>query len=113
MIYFKKFEANARKPEELDYILFGSRREQFVAHLITAKPDFDQVLGVDVADDQLRSAVANNPQPVQIEIPGMPNDRPVSDTAPLRAIAMQEIGKPTAILNDPHQYYLEFCDLSH
>jgi hypothetical protein len=71
VIYFKKFETNARKPAGLYYILFGNNREQFVAHLITAKPDFDQVLRVEVNDDQLRSAIATNLQHELVEIPGM------------------------------------------
>jgi hypothetical protein len=113
VIYFKKFEMNAHKPAELYYILFGSSSEQFVAHLITAKPDFDQVLRVEVDDDQLRSAVASNLQHIQLEIAGMPDDKPVSDAEPLRAIALQDVGKRALILNNPHQYYLEFGDLSH
>lgn len=113
VIYFKKFETNARKPAGLYYILFGNSREQFVAHLITAKPDFDQVLRVKVDDDQLLSAIATSPQHEFLEIPGMPNDAPVADSEPLRAIALQDIGNRDRILNNPHQYYLEFGDLSH
>ncbi|MGB8629927.1 MAG: hypothetical protein WCD69_11120 [Xanthobacteraceae bacterium] len=86
VIYFKKFETNASKPAGLYYILFGSSREQFVAHLITAKPDFDQVLRVEVADDQFSSVVASTMQHELLKIPGMPNDAPVSDTEPLHAI---------------------------
>jgi hypothetical protein len=113
VIYFKKFEPNARKPAELHYILFGDSREQFIAHLITAKPDFDQVLRVKVDDDQFKPAVAGNPRHTELEIPGMPDDTPVSDAGPLHAMAPQDTGKRDFILSNPHQYYLEFGDLSH
>lgn len=113
VIYFKKFETNASKPAGLYYILFGSSREQFVAHLITAKPDFDQVLRVEVADDQFSSVVASTMQHELLKIPGMSNDAPVSDTEPLHAIPLQDMGDRDLILKSPHQYYLEFGDLSH
>jgi hypothetical protein len=82
VIYFKKFEKDAHKPAGLDYILFGSSREQFLAHLITAKPDFDQVLSIEADNDQMKSAV-ENAHYVMLEIPGTPNSKPVSDTKPL------------------------------
>lgn len=111
VIYFKKFEKDAHKPAGLDYILFGSSREQFLAHLITAKPDFDQVLSVEADNNQIKSAV-ENAQYVVLEIPGTPNSKPVSETEPLRAIAMQAKGKLALTLRKPREYYLEFGDLS-
>jgi hypothetical protein len=112
VIYFRNFEKDARKAEALDYILFGSSREQFIAHLITAKPDFDQVLGVEVDNGQLKSAVEHRKH-VVLEIPGSPGDRPVSTTGPVRAVALQAKGEISLTLRNPHEYYLEFDDLSH
>ena len=112
VIYFKKFEKDAHKPAALDYILFGSSREQFMAHLITAKPDFDQVLSVEADNDQTKSAIENS-QYAMLEIPGTPNSKPVSDTEPLHAIAMQAKGQLALTLRKPREYYLEFDDLSH
>jgi hypothetical protein len=37
----------AEKPEKLSYTLFGKGTELFLAHLITAPPDFDQILSVE------------------------------------------------------------------
>jgi hypothetical protein len=112
VIYFKKFENDAHKPAGLDYILFGSSREQFMAHLITAKPDFDQVLGVEVDNDQTKAAI-ENAQYAMLEIPGTPNDKPVSGTRPLRAMTIRAKGQFALTLRKPHEYYLEFDDLSH
>jgi hypothetical protein len=40
----------AKKPRQLEYLLFGKGQEFFLAHLITKAPDFDQVLSVATAD---------------------------------------------------------------
>lgn len=112
VIYFKNFAEDAPKAETLDYILFGSQHEQFIAHLITAKPDFDQVMSVEVGNDQLKSAVEKLNH-VVLEIPGSTNDKPISGPAALRAIALEANTKVTLTLSHPHQYYLEFDDLSH
>jgi hypothetical protein len=112
VIYFRSFEKDAHKAEALDYILFGSSREQFIAHLITAKPDFDQILGVEIDNDQLKSSVENLKH-VVLEIPGSPNDKPVSGRGPVRAVALQAKKQLPLTLRNPHEYYLEFDDLSH
>jgi hypothetical protein len=112
VIYFKNFDKDPHKAEALDYILFGSSREQFIAHLITAKPDFDQVLGVEIDNDQLKSTVESQKH-VVLEIPGAPNDRPVSGAGPVRAIALRTKRQLPLTLRNPYEYYLEFDDLSH
>ncbi len=45
-------QAGPTRPDELDYILFGSDAELFLAHRITQPPDFDQLLGVTVSGHQ-------------------------------------------------------------
>ena len=42
------FDPTATKPATLEYILFGSGPERYLAHTIAAAPDFDQVLAVTV-----------------------------------------------------------------
>lgn len=49
VVYSRKFDLKQlQKWEELDYILFGSDEELFLAHLISAPPDFDQILSVKI-----------------------------------------------------------------
>lgn len=60
---FRRFDPKARKPARLEYLLFGKGQELFLAHVITAPPDFDQLLAVTVAghaftDDELAQGVA-------------------------------------------------------
>jgi hypothetical protein len=46
--HFRQFDPKAKKPARLEYLLFGRGQELFLAHLITAPPDFDQILAVKV-----------------------------------------------------------------
>lgn len=48
VVYFQKFDSIARRPAQLEYLLFGKGEELFLAHLIVAPPDFDQVVSVKV-----------------------------------------------------------------
>jgi hypothetical protein len=44
VIYFKQFSPNDVKPKDPEFISFGEGPEQFLAHVITTKPDYDQIL---------------------------------------------------------------------
>jgi hypothetical protein len=46
VIYFEKFDRGESKSPDADFILFGNIKEQFAAHHITNKPDFDQIIQV-------------------------------------------------------------------
>ena len=48
VVHFQEFDPAAKKPERLEYLLFGRGSEIFMAHLVTRPPDFDQVLAVTV-----------------------------------------------------------------
>ncbi len=47
VLLFRKFDPLASKPSSLELFVFGNQTEKFAAHLIQAKPDFDQILQVD------------------------------------------------------------------
>jgi hypothetical protein len=62
VVYFQKLDPQAQPLPHLKYLLFGKEGELFLAHLITRKPDFDQVLSVEVvdhgfSDEELRRGV--------------------------------------------------------
>jgi hypothetical protein len=47
VLYFRQFKPDATQPTSSEYLLFGSGiNEQLAAHLITAPPDFDQVVAL-------------------------------------------------------------------
>ncbi len=50
VVHFRAFEEGSKKPPELEYLLFGRGEEQFLAHLITAPPDFDHIVSVRATD---------------------------------------------------------------
>jgi len=52
VVHFREFDSEAKKPSQLEYLLFGKGQELFLAHLITKSPDFDQILSVKVPDNK-------------------------------------------------------------
>lgn len=53
VVHFREFDPKATRPARLEYLLFGKGGELFLAHLIVAPPDFDQVLSVKVTGHEL------------------------------------------------------------
>lgn len=53
VVHGRTFEPQASKPSELEYILFGTGSELYLAHAIFGPPDFDHVLSVKLTDHQL------------------------------------------------------------
>ena len=56
VVHFHKFIPGAAKPNQLQYLLFGKGPETFLAHLIAAPPDFDQMISVKVTGQQFTDA---------------------------------------------------------
>jgi hypothetical protein len=63
VVHQHRLDPRATAPEHLSYLLFGKGAELFLAHRITGRPAFDQLLaigrllGPEVTDDQLRHGV--------------------------------------------------------
>jgi hypothetical protein len=62
VVHFREFDLKAKRPDRLEYLLFGKGGELFLAHLIVTPPDFDQVLSVRVeghefTDEELAKGV--------------------------------------------------------
>lgn len=71
IVHAHKFEPDAGRLEQLEYLLFGRGSERFMAHLVTGPPDFDQLLAVelkgqDFSDQELRHGV-------RLSLPGREN----------------------------------------
>lgn len=64
IVYFKRFDSQAKLPSYLEYLLFGDRSEQYIAHVLTKPRDFDQILAVktplDLTSAELAKAVSLN-----------------------------------------------------
>ena len=59
VVHAHKFEPSEAKPEKLQYLLFGTGGELFLAHLITKPPDFDQILSVRATGHQFTDEELN------------------------------------------------------
>ncbi|HEY5813575.1 MAG TPA: hypothetical protein VIT23_13085, partial [Terrimicrobiaceae bacterium] len=59
VVHAHKFEPSEKKPEKLQYFLFGKGDELFLAHLITKPPDFDQILSVKITGHQFTDEELN------------------------------------------------------
>ncbi len=62
VVYAHEFSFQPGSPEQLEYVLFGADDALFLAHRITAAPDFDQILPVTMAsgefgDDHLQAGI--------------------------------------------------------
>jgi hypothetical protein len=96
VVYFKKFDANATKQTEANFIVFGNSKDQFAVHQISNKPDFEQILQVKTKVSKLETvsfSANNNPLGVS------------SNT-----ITVKMNGKDTDVIL-LKQLYLEFDDL--
>lgn len=101
VIHFEKFDPLKSQPVTGSYVLFGNSDEQFMAHLITAKPDFDQVLQVTVdagIAEKLNQGLVLNFHSVK-------NSDPLREGEHLHAAE--------AAVMVESVLYLEFGDLSH
>jgi hypothetical protein len=117
VVHFRRFSAAAANTaqRQLRYLCFGERDAAFLAHLITAPPDFDQILFADigslsgVSDEDLRAGVI-------VTAPDRPGDvkaRLQEGEAFSGAIQVEGTGTPGSIeLTVGHEYYLETGDLA-
>ena len=71
VVHFHKFVPGAAKPTQIQYILFGKGPETFLAHLITAPPDFDQIMSVRVTGQQFTDAELS--RGITVSFPGRAN----------------------------------------
>ncbi|TCC93104.1 hypothetical protein [Pedobacter hiemivivus] len=105
IIYYKQFDKNQQRPEQLQYILFGNKKEQFLSHLISKKPDFNEVLAVQLSDMK----VMNASRPYQlITFEEKESRKPFSWAKPEALIWGTH---NPAVFKKHKQLYLEFGDL--
>lgn len=110
--YFRQFKAGAKQPAMSEYLLFGSGTEQLASHLITAPPDFDQIVAVKtplpLTDSELAKAV-------RLVLP----NRPTPDSKANLSQALKPGDKPAIQVNGQQskkaieagmQYFMETDD---
>lgn len=99
VVYFQKLDPSSTRPTALTYLFFGEHGEYWLAHLITAQPDFDQILSVSAAEGSssclatFSRLASNQPLPSSPQLSG--------------ACANQTLN-----LSQIHSYYLNWDDLA-
>jgi hypothetical protein len=97
VIHFREFDPKADKSPQLAYLLFGTGQELFLAHLLAAPPDFDQILAVKVTghpftDEELA-------QGMTVVFPGTENTAASRLKAKQRVAGEMTIGSSAALKN--------------
>jgi hypothetical protein len=83
VIHFREFLFDGAKLPDQHYLLFGRDQDVFLAHLLSAPPDFDQILSVaftmedEVASDTMRALVEDLlAQGLYLHLPDRDNEIP-------------------------------------
>ncbi len=73
--HFRRFEAHAPQLAELEYFIFGTGSQRYLAHLVTRAPDFDQLLTVEISGEGSGDGGAPTPAPKNnsLTVPGRKN----------------------------------------
>lgn len=71
VVYAHEFRPEDKRPEKLEYILFGTPDELFLAHRIIAPGDFDQIMPVKISDQKFTDADLS--QELRVIMHGRPN----------------------------------------
>ena len=101
MVHFREFDPKAEKPTQLEYLCFGKGRELFLAHLITASPDFDQILSIKTTDHQFTDEELSKGVPMVF--PGTTNSAAERLKAKQQAIGEMKAGN----LSVPRKIHVE------
>ena len=106
VIYFEKLIANGVRPKNLTYVLFGTPDDAYVAHVIAARPDFDHVASVKLADAKIAKLLSENGT-VVVTVKDSTKNEPLP--AGNVKVALPDGG--TTVLQGLVEQYLEFGDL--
>jgi hypothetical protein len=95
VVLFKKFDLTKARDTKAEYIIFGSNKEKFIAHLISNRPDFEQIIQVKTSLEEGIKVVLNNDSNNVVGVSGNTVD----------------FGKNKPTITLLKQVYLEFGDL--
>lgn len=116
VLYVKKFDPKAQHSDTTQFLVFGSGKALFAAHLISAKPDYDQILFVkpDATFNDAKLNVATEGQCKLVSLPTVKNDKGLKDEARVSVVSVVQ-GSPKQVSKHTIQVvktlYLEYDDL--
>jgi hypothetical protein len=106
-VVFRKFDEGAAPLPQLEYLLFGSAEDLYLAHTITRPPDFDQILSVQARDLTMTDGELGRGVPVIF--PGRANSE--NDKLGAGETVTGRIGGADVDLTLGAQHYFETDDL--
>jgi hypothetical protein len=92
VLHLRRFDAMAKQPPTSQYLLFGTNTEQLAAHLITAPPDFDQIVAVKTPIPLPQTALT---EAIRLVLPNRPTLTPSANFS----YAVKPGEKPTVRIN--------------
>lgn len=111
VLHFRQFKTGVKQPATSEYLLFGDPTEQLAAHLITASPDFDQVVAVKTPLALTNAALA---KAVRLVLPNRPTPNAKANLTQALKLgdkpAVQVNGPPNQAIESGVQYFLETAD---
>jgi len=102
VVYFKKFVATESKPDVLEYLVFGSANEMFLAHKIVSKPDFDSIVQINPLQVDFGNFLFTT-----VNFLGLSNGTPLQD----KKEYWGEVNGQTLKIETKNTFYTEFGDL--
>ena len=102
ILYFSPLNSETEHGETLQYIIIGNAKEQYAMHVLTNKPDFDQLIQI-----SLDLSALNGAKYVMVKFPALPNV-PLGVSG--NAVNAFLIDRPVKMIL-LRQLYLEFADL--
>jgi hypothetical protein len=113
VIHAREFDPRVRKPEQLEYIVFGKGADLLLAHTISGPPDFDHVLSARIEGRELTDADLK--EDVRLVIPDRKNavgDRLREDQRVPAIVRVGASGEPAKVeVRVGRQFYFEEGEL--
>jgi hypothetical protein len=81
IIHFKQFDPYAAHKKIMNFLVFGNKKEQFMAHEISASPDFDQIIKINIADKSIKRSLQNESSYFLLKITDNKNETPLPKTS--------------------------------
>ncbi|ASK29372.1 hypothetical protein CEY12_04330 [Chryseobacterium sp. T16E-39] len=103
VLYFHKLNKDKSEGNPCDYIVFGDQKEQFLAHQILNRPDFDELSKIDINNKKVALSLQNG------EIVIVPGTTKKTGSLSEKCKGPEEYKKLN--FNNPERIYLEFDDL--
>jgi hypothetical protein len=101
--HFRQLDADEAHPAESHYFIFGEAGENFLAHVIRGRPDFDHVLSVTAPDGLVNDDVAR-----ELSIPALDDAFSLSEGQTIDAV----FNGQTFSLTVGREFYFEENELS-